>query len=373
MRTTTTAWITAALLGLGSAALAEPLPRDQPGDDDAEPAEAVTTEVQPPAQHVLYFDFDSARLDVPARQELEVAIRWLREAPERRLVIEGHTDEVGSARYNQRLGLERARSARDYLVSRGVRPEQVTVRSGGEAEPISDDPAANRRAELETPDGQVVAMLSFRERERPVSAGPGPNRGTRTVSRVEQISTSETVVEVEGPPRLGIMIGGGVFEFADAETRVFAETGGAWTVRILILPRSVLSAEIAYVGSAQEIDALGLDSGAALVGTGVEAGLRLNAVGSGDINSYVFGGVGYTRFSLENADFNTSNVQDSDGVLIVPFGVGLSLPVTETVALDIRGLYRAAFGEELIPIEDPDGDENDLDSWSAVAQVAWLF
>jgi outer membrane protein OmpA-like peptidoglycan-associated protein len=370
-RTTITAWITAALTALGGVALAEP-PAPAPGDE-AEPVGPHTEQPPAPAQHLLFFDFDSARLDVPARQELELVIRWLRPNPERRLVIEGHTDEVGSERDNHELGLERARSARDYLVSRGVRPEQVTVRSEGETEPRSTDPAGNRRAELETPDGRVVAILGFRERAQIGTAGPGSASGMRTVSRVEQVSTTETTVDVEGPPLLGVMVGGGVFEFADAETRVFAETGGAWNVRFLILPRSVLSAELAYVGSAQEIDALGLDDGTALVGTGIEAGLRLNAVGNGDINSYVYLGIGYTHYSLEGADFNTSNVDDSDGVLQVPFGVGLILPITQTVVLDIRGLYRAAFGEELIATSDPDADKNDLDSWSAVAQVGWLF
>lgn len=345
-RTTIAAWITAALTGLGGVALAEPPAPAQ--DDEAEFAELAEPDTElppPPAQHVLFFDADSTRLDVPARQELELVIRWLRQTPERRVVIEEHGSQAAP---------ERTRSARDYLISRGVRSEQVIAGSGTEQK-----------------DGRVIAILSFRERA-PVATG-GPASGTRTVSRVEQISTTETTVDVEGPPLLGVMVGGGVFEFADAETRVFAETGGAWNARFLILPRSILSAELAYIGSAQEIDALGLDDGTALVGTGIEAGLRLNAVGNGDINSYVYAGVGYTHFSLEGADFNTSNVDDSDGVLQVPFGVGLSLPVTQAVVLDIRGLYRAAFGEELIATSDPDAEENDLDNWSAMAQVGWLF
>ncbi len=71
------------------------------------------------------------------------------------LVVEvaGHTDSAGSAEYNEGLSERRANTVRDYLVSRGVNPGNLTVKGHGEAEPVADNATAegrarNRRVEL---------------------------------------------------------------------------------------------------------------------------------------------------------------------------------------------------------------------------------
>ncbi len=70
-----------------------------------------------------------------------------------KVVIEGHTDSVGSAESNQRLSKERAEAVRDYLVKQGVNEAQLTAVGRGEAEPIANNDTAegranNRRVEL---------------------------------------------------------------------------------------------------------------------------------------------------------------------------------------------------------------------------------
>lgn len=69
------------------------------------------------------------------------------------VVIEGHTDSVGSAESNQRLSKERAEAVRSYLIGQGVSAEQLTAVGKGELEPIADNDTAegraiNRRVEL---------------------------------------------------------------------------------------------------------------------------------------------------------------------------------------------------------------------------------
>lgn len=71
------------------------------------------------------------------------------------LVVEvaGHTDSAGSAEYNEGLSERRANTVRDYLVSRGVNPGNLTAKGHGEAEPVADNATAegrarNRRVEL---------------------------------------------------------------------------------------------------------------------------------------------------------------------------------------------------------------------------------
>ena len=62
-----------------------------------------------------------------------------------------------SSEYNQALSQRRAQSVRDYLVSEGVNPDNLTVRCYGESEPIADNGTAegrarNRRVELRIQD-----------------------------------------------------------------------------------------------------------------------------------------------------------------------------------------------------------------------------
>ena len=67
--------------------------------------------------------------------------------------IVGHTDNTGSDELNNRLSLDRAQSVKDYLVSRGVRSNEVQVAGRGEREPVADNSteagrAKNRRVEI---------------------------------------------------------------------------------------------------------------------------------------------------------------------------------------------------------------------------------
>jgi outer membrane protein OmpA-like peptidoglycan-associated protein len=77
--------------------------------------------------------------------------------------LQGYTDSTGSDKYNLVLSDKRANSVRDYLVSRNVKPEQLSARGYGKADPIAsnatpDGRAKNRRVVmkvLENP-GEVI-------------------------------------------------------------------------------------------------------------------------------------------------------------------------------------------------------------------------
>lgn len=86
---------------------------------------------------VVTFDFDSASLDRAARQALDAQAVWLRDNPNVRVRVGGHTDLVGGEAYNDRLGLLRARAAARYLLRKGVARGRIdTVESRGEREPV---------------------------------------------------------------------------------------------------------------------------------------------------------------------------------------------------------------------------------------------
>ena len=81
----------------------------------------------------VYFEFDSAQLDTPARERLSKNAQFLTsEGDDFVVTIEGHCDERGTNEYNIALGDRRANAAREYLISLGVDPSRVRTVSFGE-------------------------------------------------------------------------------------------------------------------------------------------------------------------------------------------------------------------------------------------------
>ena len=99
------------------------------------------------------FAFNSARLDSQAQAILRQQADWIRQFPEVRFRVFGHTDKVGSEGYNQRLGLRRANAVVSYLVSQGIdRGRLEAVVSHGETQPLIPTESRereNRRAVTE--------------------------------------------------------------------------------------------------------------------------------------------------------------------------------------------------------------------------------
>ncbi|MDR9393540.1 OmpA family protein [Roseovarius sp. SYSU LYC5161] len=92
------------------------------------------------------FDFNSARLGPGARETLRQQARWIRQFPEVRFRVYGHTDLVGSDRYNKRLGQRRADTVVNYLVSQGIsRARLEAVVSYGETQPLVVTQGRERR------------------------------------------------------------------------------------------------------------------------------------------------------------------------------------------------------------------------------------
>ena len=185
---------------------------------------------------------------------------------------------------------------------------------------------------------------------------------------VTPATRAQEIIEDVG---VGVSVGGGVIGFAGSDARDLADIGGSWEGRVSFGTRFPVGIEAAYVGSAQDIDALGLDEDAILVGNGVEGVARANLPLLEQVTPYALAGVGYTRLTLANADFNTSNVQDNDNVGYVPLGVGVTYRVGRA-AFDVRGQYRAAFNEDLVQPE-PGEDDVSLDTWGVTGRLGFEF
>lgn len=105
------------------------------------------------------FEFDKATLTPDAEETLEALVPLLARAGQHPATVEGHTDSKGSDAYNQTLSEQRARTVKDWLVSRGAVAATTAVQGWGERRPVtpnakpdgSDDPAGrqkNRRVEV---------------------------------------------------------------------------------------------------------------------------------------------------------------------------------------------------------------------------------
>lgn len=92
------------------------------------------------------FEFNSARLDATSMAALRKQADWIRQFPEVRFRVYGHTDLVGSNAYNKRLGLRRAQAVVGFLASQGIsRSRLEAVASFGETQPIVSTPGRERR------------------------------------------------------------------------------------------------------------------------------------------------------------------------------------------------------------------------------------
>ncbi len=83
------------------------------------------------------FEFDSATLDAAAQAALVRQADWIRQFPEVRFRVYGHTDLVGSDSYNKALGLRRAKAVVAFLASQGISTSRLeAVASFGKTQPI---------------------------------------------------------------------------------------------------------------------------------------------------------------------------------------------------------------------------------------------
>lgn len=101
----------------------------------------------------IYFDFDSANLSEAARNTLTKNAAVLMKDSSAKIRIEGNCDERGSAEYNLALGERRAKSAQQYLITLGIKPDRLSIISYGKEKPAtqgSDETsmAKNRRDEF---------------------------------------------------------------------------------------------------------------------------------------------------------------------------------------------------------------------------------
>ncbi len=101
----------------------------------------------------LFFDFNKHIIKHESYPELNRLANFLKAYPDLEVEISGHTDNKGTDKYNLTLSESRALEIKNYLVSKGCKPDKLTAKGYGKEKPIASNEteegrAANRRAEF---------------------------------------------------------------------------------------------------------------------------------------------------------------------------------------------------------------------------------
>ena len=92
------------------------------------------------------FEFDKAELKPKYLSLIDKAIDIIKQHATNDIIIEGHTDAIGSDEYNIELSKERAKNVYDYLVSKGLDAKQISYVGYGKKKPIADNTTEAGRA-----------------------------------------------------------------------------------------------------------------------------------------------------------------------------------------------------------------------------------
>ncbi|MFP6562330.1 OmpA family protein [Paraburkholderia sp. B3] len=100
----------------------------------------------------VLFDFDQSTLRADATTALNRAVVLLKRS-DKPVIVEGHTDNVGTHEYNMQLSEARAKTVADALEERGIPPSRITTKGFAYDHPVADNDtpegqARNRRTEI---------------------------------------------------------------------------------------------------------------------------------------------------------------------------------------------------------------------------------
>jgi outer membrane protein OmpA-like peptidoglycan-associated protein len=88
-------------------------------------------------ERVIYFDFGKFGLSSDSKETLDDIYQKMRQNPKSTLKIKGFTDGIGDGVANLKLAGSRSRSARDYLIYKGIKADRMFMELYGEAEPAA--------------------------------------------------------------------------------------------------------------------------------------------------------------------------------------------------------------------------------------------
>jgi OmpA-OmpF porin, OOP family len=101
-----------------------------------------------------FFDFDKAVVKPEGKAKLDDLVSKLKGVALEVIIAVGHTDSIGTVKYNLKLSVRRAEAVKAYLVSKGIEPNRIYTEGKGKSQPVASNKTAsgrakNRRVEIE--------------------------------------------------------------------------------------------------------------------------------------------------------------------------------------------------------------------------------
>jgi hypothetical protein len=355
------------------------------------PTEPVDENVDCATEGVLRFRTGSAKLNGEARQELKALAADLRDDDTRFARLEGYTDGVGSDQANEKLSARRAKAAEKFLAQEGIDSERIRTYARGtsaESPPVSDadkrivtvqscerapEPVAVETPAPEppppAPEPEAVAPAPAPEPLPPPAPVPPPDMGAASAGVARSAEEAHLPISKIG---MGLTAGGGVIGFNDSRSSDLTDTGGMWEVRLTAGTRLPLALDVAYVGSAQSMNIAGLNTDAYLLGNGAEGALRLQWP-TGPVRPFVFGGVGWTHYTIQRTEIAGGLDRQRDDVGTIPLGGGIAASVGRGVFLEVRFTERLAWDDDLLRPLVTSTEDGDLDTWNIGLRLGGEF
>jgi OOP family OmpA-OmpF porin len=103
------------------------------------------------------FDFDKSIIKKGYYQDIDNLAGVMKQYPDLNVVIEGHTDSVGTAAYNKKLSQQRAEAVKKYMVENGIDANRLKAQGFGEDKPI----ASNKTKEGRQQNRRVEAAVDY--------------------------------------------------------------------------------------------------------------------------------------------------------------------------------------------------------------------
>ena len=130
--------------------------KDSPANALVLPNGCHLDELAPLTLEGVFFEFNQARLTDKSIDTLNAAIDIIQASQAAKLELAGHTDNKGSATYNEELSKQRAAAVKAYFVERGIDSGRLIVRGYGKNQPIASNDSAESRAQNRRVELKVV-------------------------------------------------------------------------------------------------------------------------------------------------------------------------------------------------------------------------
>jgi len=133
----------------------------------------------------VFFETNKTKIRAQSFELLNTVAQVLRDFPDIRVEVQGHTDDRGADKPNMKLSQGRAESVRLYLIAQGIEPYRMTARGYGETKPIDSNKTAAGRAV-----NRRVEFVRTDEASQRQPSGSAPSSGPATTAPAPATTTA---------------------------------------------------------------------------------------------------------------------------------------------------------------------------------------